>query len=108
MHEEDAHSLLVNHNYITRREALVQYYMSMNNTGRGSYFVAGFIVDDRQHKVSCRLSSNSPLLEAVREETEVREFLIALRPLLKNVDRCHVNSFLTSFVYINPVSWSDA
>lgn len=106
--EREAHSILVNHEYKTKREALVQFYMIMGDPERGSYLIMGFIEDDWQHKASCRFSDDAPVLEVVREEMEVREFLMDLRPLLKNVDRCHVNYFLTSFVRINPVSWSDA
>lgn len=42
-----------------------------------------------------------------REEKEVREFLVDMKPLLKRANKYSVNNFLSEYVRLNPVSMTD-
>lgn len=71
--------------------------------------VAGFRYTTRQHLAHAfHLFRKSPFLSVKREEREVREFLVDIRPILKRVDKLLLNPFLKRYVRLNPVSWNDA
>ncbi|KAK3862670.1 hypothetical protein Pcinc_031492 [Petrolisthes cinctipes] len=89
-------------------ESQVHYYLSQSDPDSGWCLLAGFDVQTREHRAVGRHSLTQPALEVVRKEPEAREFLVGVRPLLKERETCNVNEFLRNFTRINPVRWDEA
>lgn len=85
----------------------VYFYLSKSSYG-GYRLLAGFDFHAKKHMAIWRKGFGQPPSVVVKDELRVREFLVVMRPHLRNLSKGEGRAFLKNFVRANNITWDES
>lgn len=84
------------------------YYLVFLEPEFNFWLVAGFDMEERKHKAFWRQGLISPEVNVSRKELEIREYLLDIRCIMKDLRKSLVTEFLWNAIHVNTVKWDEA